>query len=79
LHKASANAAVSNGNSNYSLKGAEYGIYKGEKLVGKLTTDQNGYAKSGELESGSYTVKELKASKGYIIDVTAHNVTVEPE
>ena len=79
LHKASANAAVSNGNGNYSLKGAEYGIYKGETLVSKLTTDQNGYAKSGELESGSYTIRELKASKGYIIDVTAHNVTVEPE
>ena len=62
-----------------SLKGAEYGIYQGENMVAKLTTDQNGYAKSGELESGNYTVKELKASKGYIIDVTAHNVTVEPE
>ncbi len=79
LHKASANAAVSDGNGNYSLKGAEYGIYQGENMVAKLTTDQNGYSKSGELESGSYTVKELKASKGYIIDVTAHNVTVEPE
>ncbi len=79
LHKASANASVSNGNGNYSLKGAEYGIYQGENMVAKLTTDQNGYAKSGELESGNYTVKELKASKGYIIDVTAHNVTVEPE
>lgn len=79
LHKASANAAVSDGNGNYSLKGAEYGIYQGENMVAKLTTDQNGYAKSGELESGNYIVKELKASKGYIIDVTAHNVTVEPE
>ena len=79
LRKSSANGAVSDGNSNYSLKGAEYGIFKGEKQVAKLTTDQNGYAKSGELEAGSYTVKELAASKGYIVDVTAHNVTVEPE
>ena len=79
LRKSSANGAVSDGNSNYSLKGAEYGIFKGEKQVAKLTTDQNGYAKSGELEAGSYTVKELTASKGYIVDVTAHNVTVEPE
>ena len=47
--------------------------------MAKLTTDENGYAKSGELEAGSYTVKELTASKGYIVDVTAHNVTVEPE
>ena len=79
LRKSSANGAVSDGNGNYSLKGAEYGIFKGEKQVAKLTTDQNGYAKSGELEAGSYTVKELTASKGYIVDVTAHNVTVEPE
>ena len=79
LRKVSSNAAVSDGNGNYSLRGAEYGIYKGETLVTKLTTDQNGYAKSDELESGSYTVKELKASKGYIIDITVHNVTVEPE
>lgn len=79
LHKASANAAVSDGNGNYSLKGAEYGIYQGEKQIAKLVTDENGYAKSGELESGNYTVKELTASKGYIVDVSAHNVTVEPE
>ena len=79
LHKASANAAVSDGNGNYSLKGAEYGIYQGEKQIAKLVTDEKGYAKSGELESGNYTVKELTASKGYIVDVTAHNVTVEPE
>lgn len=79
LRKSSANGAVSDGNGNYSLKGAVYGIFKGEKQVAKLTTDQNGYAKSGELEAGSYTVKELTASKGYIVDVTAHNVTVEPE
>ena len=79
LRKSSANGAVSDGNGNYSLKGAEYGIFKGEKQVAKLTTDENGYAKSGELEAGSYTVKELTASKGYIVDVTTHKVTVEPE
>ena len=79
LLKSSANAAVSDGNGNYSLKGAQYGIYKGEEQVAKLTTDQNGYAKSGELEAENYTVRELTAPKGYIVDVTAHNVTVEPE
>ena len=79
LHKSSANAAVSDGNGSYSLKGAEYGIYQGEKQIAKLVTDEKGYAKSGELESGNYSVKELTASKGYIVDVNAHNVTVEPE
>ena len=52
LKKSSANGSVSDGNPNYSLKGAVYGIYQGEKLIQKLTTDENGYARSGELEEG---------------------------
>ena len=79
IRKSSANASVSDGNSNYSLQGAEYGIYKGDELVQTLTTDKNGYAKSGELEEGNYTVKETKASKGFILDTKAHNVTVKSE
>lgn len=79
IRKSSANASVSDGNSNYSLQGAEYGIYKGEELVQTLTTDKNGYAKSGELEEGNYTIKETKASKGFILDTKAHNVTVKSE
>ena len=79
LQKSSANNTVSDGNANYSLKGAEYGIYQGDKLIQKLTTDENGYAKSGELEEGDYTLKELSASKGYIVDTNAHKVTVKAE
>lgn len=79
IKKASANAPVSDGNGNYSLKGAEYGIYQGDKLIEKLTTDEKGYAKSGELEVGSYSVKELKSSKGYILDAQSYNVTIESE
>ena len=79
IRKSSANASVSEGNSNYSLQGAEYGIYKGDKQVQTLTTDKNGYAKSGELEEGNYTIKETKASKGFILDTKTHNVTVKSE
>lgn len=79
IRKSSANASVSDGNSNYSLQGAEYGIYKGDKQVQTLTTDKNGYAKSGELEEGNYTIKETKASKGFILDTKTHNVTVKSE
>ena len=79
IRKSSANASVSEGNSNYSLQGAEYGIYKGDKQVQTLTTDKNGYAKSGELEEGNYTVKETKASKGFILDTKTHHVTVKSE
>ena len=79
IQKSSANAGVSNGNGNYSLEGAQYGIYQGESLIETLVTDANGYAKSGELEEGNYTVKEISASKGYIVDTQAHNVTVSSD
>lgn len=79
IRKASANPSVSDGNGNYSLKGAEYGIYQGDKLVETLTTDKNGYAKSGQLEIGNYSVKELTPSKGFILDTKTYKVTVESE
>ena len=79
IKKSSANTEISKDNSNYSLKGAEYGIYSGSKLVETITTDEKGYAKSGELEEGTYTVKEISASKGYAVDVEGHKVTVTAE
>ncbi|ANU50530.1 hypothetical protein A4V08_18175 [Lachnoclostridium sp. YL32] len=79
IRKASANPSVSDGNGNYSLKGAEYGIYQGDKLVETLTTDKNGYAKSGQLEVGNYSVQELTPSKGFILDTKTYKVTVESE
>lgn len=79
LQKSSANPSISDGNGNYTLEGAKYGIYKGDKLIQTLTTDKNGYAKSKELEEGSYTVKEISAPAGFIVDATAHDVNVKPE
>lgn len=76
LQKSSANPSISDGNGNYTLEGAKYGIYKGDKLIQTLTTDKNGYAKSKELEEGSYTVKEISAPAGFIVDATAHDVNV---
>ena len=76
IQKSTANSSVSDGNGNYSLKGAQYGIYQGSNLVETLTTDENGYAKSGDLEVGSYTIKELSPSPGYALDTNAYDVTV---
>lgn len=76
LKKTSANPGISDGNESYSLKGARYGIYQGEKLVETLVTDTNGYAKSGDLEIGDYVVKELSASQGYSLDTQSYKVTV---
>ena len=80
LKKSSGNAPVTEGNGNYSLKGAQYGIYKGEQLLETLTTDKNGYAKSKELEADTtYTVRELIASPGFIVDVNNYDVSVKSE
>lgn len=82
IRKSTANEGISGGNGNYSLAGAEYGVFKGETQVTTLVTDENGYAKSGELEvleSGSYTIRELKASPGFAIDTKSYNVTVESD
>ena len=79
LYKSSANGQVSDGNGNYSLKGAKYGIYQGDSQVAVLTTNEDGYAKSGELEEGSYIVREIEASSGYAIDTKSYDVTVKSD
>ena len=79
IRKSTANEGISGENGNYSLAGAEYGVFNGETQVTTLVTDEDGYAKSGELESGSYTIRELKASPGYAIDTQSYSVTVKSD
>lgn len=62
------------------LEGAVYGIYSDsgcKNLVGKMTTDKNGYAKSKALSAGTYYVKEITAPKGYVISDKVHTLTVK--
>lgn len=77
INKSSSNPAISDGNDCYDLAGAEYAVYNSSnQAVAKLTTDENGYAKSGLLPSGEYSVKELKAPKGYALDEEGHQVRI---
>lgn len=76
VQKKSSDPALTNGNSCYSLEGAVYGVYSGSNQVATLTTDANGYARSGALPLGNYTVKEISAPKGFAIDAKGYNVTV---
>ena len=79
LDKDSGNTAITNGNDCYSLQGAEYTIYSNAactNAVGKLTTNADGYAKSGEMSPGTYYVKETKQAKGYALDNTVYTVRV---
>lgn len=77
INKSSSNPAISDGNDCYDLAGAEYAVYNSSnQAVAKLTTNENGYAKSGLLPAGDYTIKELKAPKGYALDEEGHQVRV---
>lgn len=79
LQKSSANTVITEGNPNYSLAGAKYGVYYGNALIGTITTDENG---TGTLENvlvGDYTVKEMEPSRGYAIETSGHKVSVNAD
>ena len=79
LQKSSANTVITEGNPNYSLARVKYGVYYGNALIGTITTDENG---TGTLENvlvGDYTVKEMEPSRGYAIETSGHNVSVNAD
>lgn len=66
--------------SGVKLSGAVYGIYSDSgctSQVDTMTTDANGYAKSGALTAGTYYVKEITAPKGYVLSGKVHTLTVK--
>ncbi|MCD8039276.1 MAG: Cys-Gln thioester bond-forming surface protein [Lachnospiraceae bacterium] len=66
--------------SGVKLSGAVYGIYSDSSctnLVQKITTDSNGYAKSGALVAGTYYMKEIKAPNKYVISNKVHTLLVQ--
>ena len=82
LIKSSSVPSVTDGNSCYSLSGAEYTVYKTNKngtLSDKavvLTTNAQGNSNAAELTTGTYYVKETKAASGYELDDTIYTVNV---
>ena len=79
LKKTSANPAISDGNSCYSLKDAVYGVYGDSGCTDQratLTTDESGNSNSVELSPGTYWVKEISAPKGFALDTDAHQITI---
>lgn len=59
------------------VAGATYAIYneKGQELEHLITT-ATGYVESGYLRFGSYTVREVIAPTGYILNKTSYPVTI---
>lgn len=75
--KSSANPAITNGNSCYSLQGAVYDIYNSrDEKVGSITTDANGRGRIDNLAAGSYYAVEVSAPKGYALDSSRQNFSV---
>ena len=75
IHKYSANPEITDRNSCYSLKGAEFGVFKtnadaqaGKNAVATIVTDADGNGSVGNLPYGTYYVKETKAAPGYRIN-----------
>ena len=61
-----------------TLSGAVYGVYdkRTDALVGKTTTDSNGYAKIEHLPYfGDFYLQEIIPSKGYQLDTTKYYFT----
>lgn len=82
LNKTSADATVTNGNSCYSLAGATYNVYQGPNAAGTpiatFTTDANGRAELPKpLANGVYSVKEIKAPKGYKLDEKVYTFSID--
>lgn len=77
LNKTSGDASVTNGDSDYTLAGAVYGVYDGDTLVAQFTTDENGHGQTdSKVKNGTYTVKEISAPDGYVLSEQTYKVTV---
>lgn len=91
IMKKSANPDITDNNPCYSLKGAEYGVYKTEAdakadknkvntlIIGKYDDSEKykDWSNEIELEAGTYYVKETKAPKGYALNPNAVKVVIE--
>ena len=60
------------------ISGVQFEVRKmNDEIIGSYTTDNNGVIQLPELESGWYTVTELKAASGYLLDTTPHRIEVK--
>ena len=80
LQKVSNNPSVTDGNSNYSLAGATYGVFSDKDCtnqVATLTTDENGNTSIEEVKAGTVYIKELSAPLGYKVDDTVYSLIIK--
>lgn len=91
IKKTSANTDITDNNPCYSLKGAEYGVYKTEAdakanknkvktlTIGKYDDSEKNkdWSNEVELDEGTYYVKETKNPKGYALNNSVVKVTIK--
>lgn len=83
LAKSSVNTDMTDGNENYSLEGAVYGVYPSRSqaqdsvdAVATMTTDAAGKAQVDDIKRGTYCIKEISPSPGFALDETIYEATV---
>ena len=80
LQKVSSNTGITNGNANYSIIDATYGVFADkeyQKQLATLTTDENGNTDVVEVKAGTVYIKELSAPAGYKVDKTIYPLTIK--
>ena len=80
LKKTSSNTGITDGNENYSIAGAVYGVYSDKgctEQLASLTTDNSGNTETVEVKAGTVYIKELSAPAGYKLDKTVYPLSVE--
>ncbi len=80
LQKTSSNNSITDGNGNYSIAGATYGVFADKdctKQLATLTTDENGNTDVAEVKAGAVYIKELSAPAGYKVDKTIYPLTIK--
>ena len=80
LQKTSSNTSITDGNGNYSIAGATYGVFSDKdctKQLATLTTDENGNTDVAEVTAGTVYIKELSAPAGYKVDKTIYPLTIK--
>ena len=80
LQKVSSNTSITDGNGNYSIAGATYGVFSDKdctKQLATLTTDENGNTDVAEVTAGTVYIKELSAPAGHKVDKTVYPLTIK--
>ena len=80
LQKVSSNTSITDGNGNYSVAGATYGVFSDKdctKQLATLTTDENGNMDVAEVTAGTVYIKELSAPAGYKVDKTVYPLAIK--